>query len=349
MKTKIICTIGPSSEDLRVLKELVLAGMSIARINFSHGSYKDIERRVKNIRKVASNLKKKIVILADLQGPKIRIGKFKNEKVYLQVGEKFIITSREVLGDENFVSVDYKQLPEYISKGDRIFLSDGEIELFVLDVKKQDIICKVIQGGILSSRKGLTLRGKTLPLPAITEEDKKDIKFALELNISWFAQSFVRKPQDVLELRNYLKSLAPKKKFFIIAKIEDAEGYKNIDEIIKVSDGVMVARGDLGVSVERAVVPIIQKEIIEKTNKEQKLDIVATQMLESMINNPYPTRAEVNDVAVAVLQGADYVMLSAETAVGKWPILAVKEMKRIIDVIEKYVKNTKKIRKTSIF
>lgn len=338
MKTKIICTIGPSSEKVSILKQLIKSGMSIARINFSHGSYEDIKRRVKNIRKVSSILNKKLNILADLQGPKIRIGKFKKNKVFLEFGKKFILTTKDIYGDKNIVSVDYKLLPNYVKKNDKIFLDDGKIELLVLKVNNENIICKIIEAGELSSRKGLIVKGKSLPLPSITLEDKKDAKFAVSLGIKWFAQSFVRKKEDVIELRRYLKSLDKKRKFFIIAKIEDLQGYKNIDEIIKVADGVMVARGDLGVSVERALVPIIQKEIIKKTNKAKKLDIVATQMLETMIDKPYPTRAEVNDVAVAVMQGADYVMLSGETAIGKYPVLAVKEMRKIIDVVNNYIK-----------
>lgn len=343
MKTKIICTIGPSSENIKILRQMIKSGMSIARINFSHGSYEDIKRRVKNIRKVSSILDKKITILADLQGPKIRIGKFKNNKVFLEVGRQFVLTTKDIYGDKNIVSVDYKLLPNYIKKNDKIFLDDGKIELLVLEVNKENIICKITKAGELSSRKGLIVKGKFLPLPSITFEDKKDAKFAVSLGINWFAQSFVRKKENVIELRNYLKSLDKKSRFSIIAKIEDLEGYKNIDEIIKVADGVMVARGDLGVSVERALVPIIQKEIIKKTNKHRRLDIVATQMLETMIDNPYPTRAEVNDVAVAVMQGADYVMLSGETAIGKYPILAVREMKKIIDVVYNYInkKNVK--------
>ncbi|MEN3013476.1 MAG: pyruvate kinase [Endomicrobiia bacterium] len=335
--TKIICTIGPASEDKKVLKEMIKAGMSMARINFSHGSYEEIKRRVNNIKKVSKVLKKKIPIFADLQGPKIRIGKIKNDKLLLNIGDEFVITTKEIQKDYK-VSVDYKLLPKFVKPKDKIFIDDGKIELEVIRVKNEEIICKVVVGGVVSSRKGITVRNKFLPLDAVTQEDKKDIEFALSLGITWFAQSFVREAKNVEELKEYLKSLDKTKKFFIIAKIEDMYGYKNIDEIIKVADGVMVARGDLGVSVERALVPILQKEIIEKTNKAKKLDIVATQMLETMVENPYPTRAEVNDVAVAVMQKADYVMLSAETAVGRYPVLAVKEMKRIIDVVENYKK-----------
>ncbi|MCX7910765.1 MAG: pyruvate kinase, partial [Endomicrobia bacterium] len=303
--TKIICTIGPASKSESVLTQMIKEGMSVARINFSHGTYKEIKERVNTIRKVSKHLRKNILIFADLQGPKIRIGRFKNDKVFLTPNQKFIITTKELKGDKNKVSVDYKELPKFIKPKDKLFLDDGKIELVVEKVKDEDIICKVIEGGVLSSRKGLTVKEKFLPLEPITQEDKKDIEFALSLGINWFAQSFVRKKEDVLKLKEYLRSLDKNKKFFVIAKIEDAFGYKNIDGILEVADGVMVARGDLGVSVERALVPIIQKEIIEKTNKAKKLDIIATQMLETMVENPYPTRAEVNDVAVAVMQGAD--------------------------------------------
>ncbi|MCX7916932.1 MAG: pyruvate kinase, partial [bacterium] len=333
MGTKIICTIGPASESKDILEKLIEEGMAIARINFSHASHKEFKNKVEKIRKIS----KSIPILADLQGPKVRIGHVKNNKIYLKTGQKFILTTEETTSSENKVYVDFEELHNYLNKEDRIFLDDGKIELKVEKVKGKEIICKVIMGGILSSRKGVTILNKTIPLPGLTEQDYKDVSFALSIGIEYFAQSFVRKGEDVINLRNFLLNYNPSKKYFIIAKIEDYFGYKNIDEIIEVSDGIMVARGDLGVSVERALVPLIQKEIIEKCSKAKKVDIVATQMLDSMVENPFPTRAEVNDVAVAVFQGADYLLLSSETSIGKYPIFAVREMKRIIEVVENYL------------
>ncbi len=341
MKPQIIATIGPASSDRRTLKEMIKAGMSVVRINFSHGKHKDIERYCKDIKQISATLHKQIKILADLQGPKIRIGKIKSEPILLETGKTFILTTRPIIGTKKSVSVDYKELHRYVSKNDKIFLDDGKIELKVAKVQNEKIICKIIIGGALSSRKGLNLYRKTLPLPAVTDEDKRDAIFAVNhCGIRYFAQSFVRKPEDVLELKKIIASVSNSlQNFHIIAKIEDYEGYKNIDKIIKVADGIMVARGDLGVSVERALVPLIQKEIIEKCNSARKPDIVTTQMLESMIYNPYPTRAEINDVAVAVMQGADYLMLSAETAVGKYPVTTIREMNQTINKVTKYLLN----------
>ncbi|MCX8082189.1 MAG: pyruvate kinase [bacterium] len=337
MKTEIVCTIGPVSDSVKILKELVDAGMSMARVNFSHGDRKEIIRKVRNIMQVRSIKGKKLPILADLQGPKIRIGHFKKTKIYLKTGQRFIITTRKITGTIKSVSVDYENLHKYVMKDDSIFLDDGKIELKIDRVKNTDIVCEVIVGGELSSRKGISVVGKTLPLPGITEQDYRDAEFAVSLGITYFAQSFVRKADDVVKLKEFLIRCNPANRYFVIAKIEDYNGYKNIDSIIEVSDGIMVARGDLGVSVQRALVPLIQKEIIEKCNKANKLDIVATQMLDSMTENPYPTRAEVNDVAVAVMQGADYLLLSSETAAGKYPVLATREMKKIINTIERYI------------
>ena len=333
MKTKIICTIGPASDNSRTLEKLILAGMSIARLNFSHSQPDDIHRIIKKIRSASTRMKKKIIILGDLQGPKIRIGHFRKNFVSLPENRKFIFTTDGVTGDSGMVSVDYPGLPKYVSRHDRIFLDDGKIELRVERVSGKRIKCRVIMGGKVFSRKGLTVFNKKLPLPGVTRQDMIDLRFGINSGIDWFAHSFVRNAGSIIELKKIAATYG-KKSIFVVAKIEDKEGFQNIDGIIKVSDGVMVARGDLGVSVERALVPLLQKRIIEKCKSADKLNIVATQILESMILNPYPTRAEVNDVAMAVMQGVDYLLLSAETAVGKYPVKTTAEMARIISVIE---------------
>ncbi|MBN1621594.1 MAG: pyruvate kinase [Endomicrobiales bacterium] len=335
MKTKIICTIGPSSHNPPTLKKMILEGMSIARINLSHMQHKDIKSRLNTIQRASSETGRKIRVFADLQGPKIRIGYFNKNSIFLKENSTFTITTDNITGSASKTSVDYKELPRYVKKNEQIFLADGKIELKVISVSQKSIKTKVITGGEISHRKGLSVKNKNLPLPGITEKDRKDLEFCIETGITWYAHSFVRKAEHVEELRDLLKHLGIKRPY-IIAKIEDSQGFKNIDSIIKVSDSIMIARGDLGVSVDRAIVPIIQKSIINKCNKAGKPEIVATQMLQSMVYNPTPTRSEVNDVAVSVMQGADYLMLSDETTIGKYPVRAVKEMRRIIWAVEKY-------------
>lgn len=334
MKTKIICTIGPASSDKKIIKELICSGMAVARINFSHGKQEEIVQRIKTIHEISKQLNKKIKILGDLQGPKIRIGYFKTSHINLIKGQDFCFTTEKIIGDSKIVSIDFENFHKCICPKDKIFLDDGKLELEVQNVQEKKIFCKVIVGGELSSRKGVNVLDKKLPLPGVTKQDITDLEFGAKIGMDWFAHSFVREAGHILEVKDLLSKFGARKTF-VIAKIEDREGFENLDKIISVSDGIMVARGDLGVSVKRELVPLLQKHIIEKTNAAKKTDIVATQMLDTMINNPYPTRAEVNDVAVAVMQGADYVMLSAETAAGKYPVLAVQEMQRIICTIEK--------------
>lgn len=333
-KTKIIVTLGPSCDKENVLLDMINEGVYGFRINFSHSSYKDIHKRYLLINKLLKNDKKRNLIFGDIQGPKVRLGDVSEFKA--DFGEKVFISSFETK-KEKTIFVDYQDFLKYLSKGDRIFIDDGKIELLVEAVKKDYAVCSVLVGGIIYPRKGVNIVNKKLPLPSITDKDYKDLEFALELGMDSFAISFVRNKHNVIEIRDYLYKIK-KKDYFLIAKIEDREGFENIDEIIDVANCIMVARGDLGISVNRALVPLIQKEIIDKCNKRGILDIVATQMLETMISNPYPTRAEVNDVAVAVMQGADCVMLSGETAVGKYPILAVREMKNIIEEVNKYLR-----------
>jgi len=337
MKTKIICTLGPASSDQHTIEALIGAGMSVARLNFSHRKLNELAGTVRKIRLASKRANKKIIIMGDLQGPKIRIGYFKTAMINLSENHDFIFTPDKIIGNQHIVSVDYTDLYKYLLPKDRIFLDDGKIELEVKRVRTKQIQCRVIVGGPLSARKGLSVLNKQLPLPGITPQDAIDLKCGIQCGMDWFAHSFVRQACHVTELKELARSNGAKK-LFVISKIEDSEGVENIDEIIKVSDGIMVARGDLGVSMDRALVPLLQKQITEKCNKAHRLDIVATQVMDSMISHPYPTRAEVNDVAVAVMQGSQYLMLSGETAVGKYPVKTTSEMARIIEVIEKNLK-----------
>lgn len=335
--TGIIATIGPSSDNKRIISDMINEGVSWIRLNFSHSNKKLHLKRFKMVEDLSKEMNKNIRIFADLQGPKIRIGEILQDKIFLKDGAIFTLSSKPIKGTESCVFVDMPCFYRYVKEGDRIFIDDGKIELEVEKVKDENVVCRIVIGGWLSSRKGVSVLNRELPLEPITPKDIEDIRFAVSAGFVNFAQSFVRRGSDVERLRMYLNSIE-KKKYFIIAKIEDRVGFENIDEIIKKSDAVMIARGDLGVSVNRAIVPLIQKEIISKCNRAGIIDIVATQMLESMVERPYPTRAEVNDVAVAVMQGADYVMLSAETAIGRYPVLVVREMKSIIRTVEYYMR-----------
>ena len=332
-KTKIICTMGPASEKPDIIEKMIKSGMDIARLNFSHGSYEQHKKLFHTIRKASNKLNKQIGIMQDLQGPKIRIGKFKPEinKIVLQPGEKFILTTEDSSIAKNRVTVDYKELHRYLAKNDRIFLDDGKIELLVKKVINRNIECEVVVGGELSERKGVIIPGKILPLPVITQQDINDLNFGMKLGVNYVAVSFTRKKENIIKIKNLL---GKNNHISIVAKIEDAEGVSNIDGIIDVSDAIMIARGDMGVCLPRAEVPLIQKELIRKCRQAGKPVIVATQMLDSMITNVHPTRAEVNDVANSVLDGADCLMLSAETSVGKYPVETIQEMDSIINTIE---------------
>ncbi|MCS6789222.1 MAG: pyruvate kinase [Patescibacteria group bacterium] len=327
-KTKIVATIGPQTTDKEKIEKMILAGVNVFRLNFSHGSYKEHQLRINLIKKASLKLKKPVAILQDLCGPKIRIGNFINSKVFLKHNQKFILTTKKVVGDENRVFINYPNITKETKKGEIILLDDGKIELKIDKVKKNEIICHVIYGGELSNQKGVNFPQSHLKISSLTPKDIEDIKFGIKNNFDFIALSFVRTADDVLLLENILKKL--KADIKIISKIETREAVKNIDDIIKVSYGIMVARGDLAVEIGAEQVPIIQKNIIKKCNNIGKPVIVATQMLDSMINNPVPTRAEVNDVSNAILDGADAVMLSAETAMGNFPIKTVEVMSRII-------------------
>lgn len=326
-RTKIVCTIGPASDSLEVVKKLLMAGMNVARLNFSHGTREEHERRISIIRRAAAETGKNLAIMLDTKGPEIRLGCFKEEPVQLTEGEQFTLTTDDIMGDGSRVSVNYPGLPEDVHQGDTILLADGLIALTVLSINGPEILCRVENSGELSSRKGVNVPGVVVNLPAVTEKDVQDIKFGIEQRLDLIAASFVRKASDVLAIRQILEGAIFD--MDIIAKIENREAVNNLDEIIKVSDGIMVARGDLGVEIPAEEVPLVQKAIIERCNRAGKPVVTATQMLESMIYNPRPTRAEASDVANAIFDGTDAIMLSGETAAGKYPVDSVETMARI--------------------
>lgn len=325
--TKIVATIGPTSESVEILKEMINAGVNVARLNFSHGTYEEHRRRIKAIRKAAAETGKNVAILLDTKGPEIRLGEIENEPIHLKTGDNLTLTTEDFKGNNKRISVTYKELPRDVNPGDNILLADGLISLQVLNVRGAEINCKVKNGGELRSRKGVNVPGVSVNLPAVTEQDISDIKFGIENNVDFIAASFVRKPEDILTVKKIVEEEGAD--LDIIAKIENREAVNNLDGIIKVADGIMVARGDLGVEIPAEEVPLIQKIIIDKCNRAGKPVITATQMLESMIDNPRPTRAEASDVANAILDGTDAVMLSGETAAGKYPVEAVTTMARI--------------------
>ncbi|MFD1395492.1 pyruvate kinase [Kroppenstedtia eburnea] len=326
-RTKIVCTIGPASEQPETLKKLVQAGMNVARLNFSHGTHEEHLRRIERIRQVEKELGQTIAILLDTKGPEIRTGILREEQVELKTGEEIILTTEEVEGDASRVSVSYKGMVEDVHPGSTILVDDGLISLQVEKVEGTEITCRIENGGPLKDRKGVNLPGVSLQLPGITEKDAEDIRFGIRHGVDFIAASFVRKPNDVLEIREILE--AHDADIHIISKIENEEGVNNLDAILNVSDGIMVARGDLGVEIPAEEVPVLQKEMIRKCNHQGKPVITATQMLDSMQRNPRPTRAEASDVANAIFDGTDAVMLSGETASGKYPVEAVETMARI--------------------
>lgn len=337
LRSKIVCTVGPASHEPEMLKKLMLAGMDMARLNFSHGDEAYHGENIRRIREVAAALGKPVAILADLQGPKLRIGTVQDTGVPLESGETLILTTdHSLVGGPGRVPVQYEGLPEAVKEGDRILIDDGLLEVVVTAVNGQEITTRVVTGGLLTSNKGMNLPLASLSIPAITEKDRQDLRFALSQQVDWVALSFVRTPEDVLNLKSYIREQsafghpAP-----VIAKIEKPEGVENIDAIIAVVDGIMVARGDLGIETAPEFVPMVQKMIIHKCNQAGKPVITATQMLDSMIRNPRPTRAEASDVANAVLDGSDAIMLSGETAAGKYPVEAVETMVRIAQEAER--------------
>ncbi len=333
-RAKIVCTLGPASASSERIGELIDAGMNVARLNFSHGSHEDHAKVLHNVRVEADRRGKAIAALLDLQGPKIRVGKFAQGQVELRAGAEFTITTdTSVVGDEKRVSTTYALLPMDVRPGDQILLDDGYLSLGVTDVKDKDVKTIVVTGGVLKNNKGINLPGVEVSAPALSEKDKIDIGFALRYGVDYVALSFVRKPEDVLEAKRLLT--VDNVAIPVIAKIEKPQALERLGDIIDVSDGVMVARGDLGVEMGPEKVPLWQKRIIEETNRRGKIVITATQMLESMITQPRPTRAEASDVANAVLDASDALMLSGETASGVHPVEAVRTMARIIEEIEK--------------
>ncbi|WP_071025879.1 pyruvate kinase [Peptoniphilus raoultii] len=333
-RTKIVATIGPSCDDYKVLREMFIIGVDVARLNFSHGSHEEHKKRIENIKKIRDELNIPIAIMLDTKGPEIRLGTFKDSmRPVLKAEEEFILTAREVLGDETISQVSYKNLPKDMKVGARILIDDGLISLKVRDIKGEDIYTVVENGGEISGHKGVNVPDTHLELPSLTEKDIEDLKFGVEMGVDFIAASFVRSKEDINDIRKVLED-AGDFSTLIISKIESKKAMDNIDDIIEASDGIMVARGDLGVEIETEVVPIAQKQIIEKCNLKGKAVITATQMLDSMIRNPRPTRAEANDVANAVLDGTSAVMLSGESAAGKYPLESVRTMKRIIEVTE---------------
>lgn len=328
-KTKIICTMGPNTNDKELMKQLVLNGMNIARFNFSHGDYEEQLGRFNILKEVRSELNLPVAILLDTKGPEIRTGILENgEKVTLVEGQEFTLTTKKMVGNNQKCSITYRQLQEDVVPGNTILIDDGLIELEVKEIKDTDIICNVISGGELGEKKGMNVPNVKVKLPGITQKDREDIVWGIGQGIDFVAASFVRNAEAILEIRKLLEENGGSR-VCIIAKIENAEGLENIDEIIEVSDGIMIARGDLGVEIPAYEMPHIQKEIIKKCNNSYRPVITATQMLDSMIRNPRPTRAEMTDVANAVYDGTDAIMLSGETAMGKYPIEVLKLMSKI--------------------
>ena len=347
-KTKIICTMGPNTNDRALMKRLVENGMDIARFNFSHGDHAEQKERMDMLKSIREEVGRPIAILLDTKGPEIRTGLLKNgEKVFLEEGQTFILTTTTIEGDKDKVSITYDGLAEDVEIGKTILIDDGLIELKVKNIIDTEIVCTVINGGELGQRKGVNVPNVPVRLPALTQKDREDIIFGVEQGVDFIAASFVRSAEGILEIKSLLKECnAPY--IPIIAKIENAEGIKNIDEILHCADGVMVARGDLGVEIPAQEVPYLQKMLIQKCNDAFKSVITATQMLDSMIRNPRPTRAEVTDVANAVYDGTDAVMLSGETANGKYPVEALQMMVEIVKNTESHLDYEELLERTQV-
>jgi pyruvate kinase len=331
-RTKIVATVGPASNNKEMLRALVKEGVDVFRLNFSHGSHADHEKVIKFVREINAEMGTSVALLQDLQGPKIRVNEVQ-PGTEITSGQTIVITTRELLGNHEIISTSYKELPRDVKVGDMILIDDGKIELRVEEVRDVDVVAKVVYGGPLKSRKGINLPFTKVSTPSLTEKDLEDLVFGLKQGVDWIALSFVRKATDIEILRDHITRAKSNSR--IVAKIEKPEALENIDGILQATDAVMVARGDLGVEILLEEVPMMQKMIVEKCNKLAKPVIVATQMMESMIENPRPTRAETNDVANAVMDGADALMLSAETAAGKYPIEVIRSMVKTISSVEK--------------
>ncbi|HRP52295.1 MAG TPA: pyruvate kinase [Fluviicola sp.] len=334
-KTKIVATLGPATADKSVLTQMIQEGLNVCRLNFSHGKHEDLKKTIEMIREINKELGENVAILADLQGPKIRTYDMENNGVPMENGATVTIVTERVLGTKDKFGISYAQMPRDVQVGEQILLDDGKLIMEVLSTNGvSEIKAKVLHGGILSSKKGVNLPNTKISLPSLTEKDKEDLEFALSMEVDWVGLSFVRSARDIIELKHHISNRQAKAR--VVAKIEKPEAIDDIDEIIKETDALMVARGDLGVEIPYQNVPLIQKMLIKKCHQHAKPVIVATQMMESMINNITPTRAEVNDVANAVLDGADAVMLSGETSVGKFPVEVIKTMANIVKEMENF-------------
>lgn len=340
-KTKIVCTIGPASETEQIITGLCKAGMNVARLNFSHNTHEDHQRRIDLVKKVRSDLKMPIAIMLDTKGPEYRIKTFKNQKITLNDGDKFTFTTEDILGDETKVAVSYPNLPNELSVGDTILLNNGLLTFEVVNIDGANIECTVVIGGELSDRKSMSFPGKVMQQEYLSEQDKKDIAFGVQNDVDYIACSFVSKKQDLIDVHNYLKELNADD-IELIAKIENQSGFDNIEEICEECDGIMIARGDMGVEIPFKMLPAIQKKLITKCRLLGKRVITATEMLESMISNPRPTRAEISDIANAVYDGTSAIMLSGETAAGKYPIESVKTMAEIAETTESNIHYNKR-------
>ncbi len=345
-KTKIVCTLGPATNDVEIMKQLIQNGMDAARINFSHGTYETHAETIAKLKQAREELNAPIPLILDTKGPEIRVKTFKEDKVRLEENATFTLTTREVEGDVNIVSVTYADLPKDVHRGSRILIDDGLIELKVEDITETDVVCKVVNGGVVKSRKGVNLPGVEVNLPSLMEKDIEDLKFGVENGFDIVAASFIRSAEDVLKIRRVLEENGGGQ-MHIISKIENQQGVENIDKILEASDGIMVARGDLGVEIPPEEVPLVQKILIAKANRIGKPVITATQMLESMVHSPRPTRAEANDVANAIFDGSDAIMLSGETAAGAYPLEAVATMARIALKAESAVDYAAKLANTT--
>ena len=344
-KTKIICTIGPASESEERLKELMLAGMNVARFNFSHGTHEEQKVKLTRVIKVSNELGLPVATLLDTKGPEIRLKDFEGGKAMLEAGQQFTLTTDEVMGTAEKASITYKNLKDDVKKGMTILIDDGKIEMTIEKITENDIVCRVINGGAVSNHKGINVPGAILSMPYISDVDRADITFCAQMGFDFLAASFARCKEDILEVRKILDEHKSKAK--IIAKIENMQGIDNLDEILEVSDGIMVARGDMGVEIPLEEVPVIQKTMIKKAVAMGKHVITATQMLESMINNPRPTRAETADVANAIYDGTTAIMLSGESAAGKYPLEAVKTMARIAERTEQDIDYSGRMKKVT--
>ena len=333
-KTKIVCTIGPSCCSEEMIEKMIFAGMNVARLNFSHGDHDYHKDNIETVKKVRKRLNRPVALMLDTKGPEIRVKTFKNGRVTLKDGDIFTLRSNDVEGNEKEVSVTYAKLPSQLAEGTKILLDDGKIELCVVKAGEDFAECKVVCGGVLSDKKGINLPNVPISMPYLSERDKSDILFGIENDVDFVAASFVRNKDDVIALRKFINYNGGHS-IKIVSKIENSEGISNFDEILEASDGIMVARGDLGVEIEYELLPGIQKRFIKQCYKSGKMVITATQMLDSMMSYPTPTRAEITDVANAVFDGTSAVMLSGETAAGKYPITAVKVMAKIVEQAEK--------------